>query len=178
MSERNLDPSESEALECRIGINVGEVIHDRDDIYGDGVNIAARIQEKAPPGSRCVSNTVFDQISVGPELSFDDPGYRHFRNIEKPVHVYQKRPVDRYNIHPMRSIETRVQGQPLFDDAFEKKLITRGQCACGSIGIQVTQESLGTGFCHCRICRSSIGAPVFAWAAFPIEAVKFIGSKP
>ena len=178
MAERDLNAPGSDVIQFRIGINIGEVIHDRDDIYGDGVNIAARIQELAAPGSLCVSGVVFDQLSVATEFSFDDLGYRDFKNIERPVHVYQIRPMDLYDNHPMRAVESRIQGQPLFDDAMERQLVTKGQCACGSIGIEITQKSLGTGFCHCQICRRSIGAPVFAWAAFPVEAVKFTGDQP
>jgi adenylate cyclase len=178
MAERHLSSSEGEAIEFRIGVNLGEVIHDRDDIYGDGVNIAARIQEIATPGSLCISGAVFDQLSVGTEFSFDDLGYRDFKNIERPVHVYQIRPMDLYGGHPMSSIESRVQGQPMFDDEIEKHLVTKGQCVCGSIVIEISQKSLGTGFCHCKICRRSTGAPIFSWVAFPVEAVKFTGDQP
>ncbi len=58
MSARNVELAEDERLAFRIGVNLGEVIHDRDDIYGDGVNLAARIQELAEPGVVCISGTV------------------------------------------------------------------------------------------------------------------------
>lgn len=170
--------SVSELVQFRIGINLGEVIHDRGDIYGDGVNIAARIQDIAPPGGLCVSGAVFEQLSSGIEFSYDDLGFRDFKNIKKPVHVYQIRPRDLYEGHPMANIESRVQGQPLFDDVVAKELITTGSCSCGSIVVEVSQASLGTGYCHCKICKRSMGAPVFAWAAFPIESVKFVGDQP
>lgn len=178
MRERERTPSEAELIEFRIGVNIGEVIYDRDDIYGDGVNIAARVQELAPPGGLCVSSAVFEQLSGSTEFEYDDLGYRDFKNIKRPVHVYQIRSKDLYDSHPMSSIESRIQDQPLFDDTMEKRLVTEGQCACGSIGIEISQETLGTGFCHCKICRRSLGAPVFAWAAFPVEAVKFTGDQP
>ena len=178
MGERDLNPSEGELIEFRIGINIGEVIHDRDDIYGDGVNIAARIQELAPPGSICVSSAVFDQLSTNTEFSYEDFGFRDFKNIERSVHVYQIKPRGPYDSHPMSSIESRIHGQPLFDDTMERQLVTKGQCAYGAIKVEISQETLGTGFCHCEICRRSMGAPVFAWAAFPVESVKFIGDQP
>ena len=78
----------------------------------------------------------------------------------------------------MLDLESRVQGQPLFDDVIEKPLVTKGRCSCGSVSFEISQETLGTGFCNCRICQRSTGAPVFAWAAFPIEAVKFTRDKP
>ena len=135
---------EGEAIVFRIGINIGEVIRDRDDIYGDGVNIAARIQDVAPPGGVCVSGAVFDQLSSDLECSYDDLGYRDFKNIKRPIHVYRVRPKDPFEAHPMAEIETRIQGQPLFDDAITRKVVTRGKCACGSIGLEITQGPLGT----------------------------------
>ena len=176
MAEAETDGAET--VQFRIGINLGEVIHDRGDIYGDGVNIAARIQDIAPAGGTCVSAAVFEQLSTEIEFSYDDLGFRDFKNIKKPVHVYELRPKDPFQGHPMANIESRVKGQPLFDDAMERKVTARGRCSCGSIEIEATQESLGSGFCHCKICRRSTGAPVFAWVAFPIEAVRFIGDQP
>jgi class 3 adenylate cyclase len=173
MAGWKLDLAENERVRFRIGIHIGEVMRDRDDIYGDGVNIAARIEEIAQPGSLCVSSAVVEQLAQGSTYNFDDLGYRHFKNIDRPVHVYQLRPSDLLDTSPMQSIERRVAHQPLFDDAIEKPPITTGRCVCGSVRFEITQEALGTGFCHCRICQRSTGAPVFAWTAFPIEAVKF-----
>lgn len=172
------DTAQGESVQFRIGVNLGEVIRDRDDIYGEGVNLAARIQDIAPSGGLCVSAAVFDQLSSGFEFSYNDLGYRDFKNIKRPVHVYQISAKDPNEKHPMAGIESRVQSQPLFDDGFKKKLVASGGCACGSVRLEITQESLGTGFCHCKMCQSSLGAPVFAWAAFPVESVKFVGNQP
>jgi adenylate cyclase len=178
MKERNQESSGEESIQFRIGLNLGEVIRDRNDIYGDGVNIAARIQEIAPPGGVCASNAVFEQISSKFEFAYDDLGYRDFKNISRPIHLYELKLPDPYAGHPMANLESRVKGQPLFDDAFEKKIETRGRCACGSITLEIYHEPLGTGFCHCKMCRLSNGSPVFAWVAFPIESVKFPGDQP
>jgi len=167
------DLPEDERVRFRIGIHIGEVMRDRDDIYGDGVNIAARIEEIASPGSLCVSSAVVDQLATGSKYHFDDLGYRHFKNIDRPVHVYQLRSSDLLGGNPLQDIERRVEHQPLFDDAFEKPPVTTGRCVCGTTRYEVTQEAVGTGFCHCRICQRSTGAPVFAWTAFPVDAVKF-----
>ena len=172
----NLDKNEK--VEFRVGVNVGEVIHDRDDIYGDGVNIAARIQEVSEPGNLCVSSAVMEQLASDINYNFDDLGFRNFKNIKRPIHVYQLRLSDLIDTFPMLNIESRVRGQPLFDDTIERPLVTKGRCSCGSVSVEIFQETLGTGFCNCRICQRSTGAPVFAWAAFPIEAVKFTGEKP
>jgi len=178
MSARQSNSTAGELIEFRIGINIGEITRDRGDIYGDGVNIAARIQELAQPGNLCVSSAVLDQLSANAGYNFDDLGFRKLKNINKPIHVFELRPSDLYDDHPMRKIESRVKGQPLFDDDIQKRLVTKGQCACGSVEFEINQETLGTGFCHCKICRRCTGAPVFAWAAFPTESIVFTRDEP
>jgi class 3 adenylate cyclase len=177
MATRNTDLAEDERVRFRMGINLGEVIHDRGDIYGDGVNIAARIQEIAPIGGLFVSSSVYEQLTKSTDYGFDDLGYRDFKNIERPVHVYQMRYSDLLDSHPMQDIAARVVHQPLFGDVLESKVVTSGRCICGSIKFDITQESLGSGYCHCRICQRSTGAPVNAWTAFPADAVKFTRGK-
>jgi len=178
MGSRETELDKSEQIEFRIGINLGEVIHDRDDIYGDGVNIAARIQEVASPGSLCVSGAVLEQLTEDSNYKFDDLGFRDFKNIKRPIHIYRLKLSDLLDHYPMADIDSRIKGQPLFDDAIEDAVITRGQCACGSVRFEITQKPLGTGYCSCRICQRCTGAPVLAWVAFPIEAVKFTRDKP
>jgi adenylate cyclase len=131
MGSQESELEKSEQIEFRIGINVGEVIHDRDDIYGDGVNIAARIQEVASPGGLCVSSVVLEQLTEGANYNFDDLGFRNFKNIKRPVHIYRLKLSELLDHHPMADIDSRIKGQPLFDDTNENPVITRGQCACG-----------------------------------------------
>jgi adenylate cyclase len=175
-TESELDKSEQ--IEFRIGINLGEVIHDRDDIYGDGVNIAARIQEVASPGGLCVSGAVLEQLADDASYKFDDLGFRDFKNIKRPIHVYRLKLSDMRDHYPIADIDSRIKGQPLFDDAIEDPIITKGQCACGSVKFEITQKPLGTGYCSCRICQRCTSAPVLAWVAFPVEAVKFTRDVP
>jgi adenylate cyclase len=73
----------------RIGINLGDVIIEGDDLYGDGVNIAARLQELAAPGSICVSGTVVEHIRGRAEVTFEDRGEHRLKNIERPLRVYR-----------------------------------------------------------------------------------------
>jgi len=80
-----------EPLRYRIGLNLGEVIVDGDDIYGDGVNVAARIQTLAVPGGVTLSRTVRDQVAGKVEVAFDDLGEHTVKNIERPVHVFALR---------------------------------------------------------------------------------------
>ena len=78
-------------LQFRIGVNLGEVIVDRNDIYGDGVNVAARLEALAEPGGVCVSGSVFDAIGNQLPLEYSFLGERQVKNIEKPVRAYQAR---------------------------------------------------------------------------------------
>lgn len=89
MAERNLQVPESRRMQFRIGINLGDVIHDETRIYGDGINIAARLEALAQPGGVLVSNTVHDQVRGRLPFTFEDVGERQVKNIEQPVRVYE-----------------------------------------------------------------------------------------
>jgi TolB-like protein/class 3 adenylate cyclase/Flp pilus assembly protein TadD len=88
MGERDLDLAEERRLRFRIGINLGDVIADGGDIYGDGVNIAARLEGLAVPGGICVSGTVRDHVGDRLPYAFEDMGERSVKNITRPVRVY------------------------------------------------------------------------------------------
>ena len=89
MAERNEGVPESRRMRFRIGINLGDVIHDETRIYGDGINIAARLEALAQPGGVLVSNTVYDQVRGKLPFTFEDVGERQVKNIEQPVRMYQ-----------------------------------------------------------------------------------------
>jgi adenylate cyclase len=89
MAERNEGVPESRRMRFRIGINLGDVIHDETRIYGDGINIAARLEALAQPGGVLVSNTVYDQVRGKLPFSFEEVGERQVKNIEQPVRIYQ-----------------------------------------------------------------------------------------
>lgn len=89
MAARNDDVPEDKRIMFRIGINVGDVIDDEDDIYGDGVNVAARLESMAPPGGIWVSGDAFRQVEGKVDVGFEDLGEHQVKNIERPVHVYQ-----------------------------------------------------------------------------------------
>ena len=91
MADRDLDLAEERRLRFRIGVNLGDVIVDGDDIYGDGVNIAARLEGLAAPGGICVSATVCDHIGDRLPYAFDDMGEQSVKNIARPVRVYALR---------------------------------------------------------------------------------------
>src|SRR6195256_2135478 len=89
MAERNSDVPASHRIEFRIGINVGDVIEDDGDIFGDGVNVAARLEAIAEPGGICVSDDAHRQVRDKLDIVFDDAGEQNLKNIERPVRVFK-----------------------------------------------------------------------------------------
>jgi TolB-like protein/class 3 adenylate cyclase len=87
----NADMAEDRRILLRIGINLGEVIGEASDIYGDGVNIAARLEPLAEPGGICISAKVFEEIRGKTGLSFESMGEQTLKNIDRPVLVYRFR---------------------------------------------------------------------------------------
>jgi len=88
MPVRNASVAEDRRIEFRIGINLGDVIVDDDDIFGDGVNVAARLESVAKPGGVAVSQSVRDNVGNRLDLVFEDIGEQQLKNIEFPVRVY------------------------------------------------------------------------------------------
>jgi TolB-like protein/class 3 adenylate cyclase len=91
MSERNAKVPQDKRIEFRVGINVGDIIIDEGDIFGDGVNIAARLEGLAEPGGICVSSRVQEDVRGKLDIQFEDMGEQQLKNIEHPVWVYQVR---------------------------------------------------------------------------------------
>src|SRR5437588_11014477 len=88
MRDRNVDLPPDRRIEFRIGVNLGDVIVEGDDIYGDGVNVAVRLESIAEPGGISVSHSVRDQVGNRLDLTFEDKGEQNLKNIEKPIRVY------------------------------------------------------------------------------------------
>ena len=95
MATRNEGVPESRRMRFRIGINLGDVIHDDTRIYGDGINVAARLEGIAEPGGICISRQVFDQVSRALKADFQALGPRTLKNIAQPVDVFAITPADR-----------------------------------------------------------------------------------
>jgi adenylate cyclase len=89
IAERNAAIPEDRRIEFRIGINVGDIIIDEGDIYGDGVNIAARIEALARPGAVCISDNAYQQVKGKFALEVSDMGKQELKNIAEPVQIYQ-----------------------------------------------------------------------------------------
>jgi adenylate cyclase len=92
MEDAEAHRPEADRLRYRVGINLGDVIIEGEDIYGDGVNVAARLQALAPVGGVALSRSVRDQVVGKVEAEFDDLGPHAVKNIERPVHVFVVRP--------------------------------------------------------------------------------------
>src|SRR5712672_851943 len=92
MAERNAGVPEERRIQFRIGINLGDIIKDGRDIYGDGVNIAARLEALAEPGGICVNRVVRDQVRDKLDFAFEDAGEQRVKNIARPLRVYHVRP--------------------------------------------------------------------------------------
>jgi adenylate cyclase len=91
MPERNTGVAADSRIELRIGINLGDVIVEGDDLYGDGVNIAARLEGLAEPGGICVNRVVHDQVRDKLSVAFEDMGEQQVKNIGRPVHAWRIR---------------------------------------------------------------------------------------
>src|SRR6476661_593029 len=89
MDDRNADVDEARRIRFRVGINVGDIIVEGDDIFGDGVNVAARLEALAQPGHICVSATVREQIGEKLPICFADMGEHTVKNIARPIHVFR-----------------------------------------------------------------------------------------
>ena len=92
MAQRNADVPADKRIELRIGIHVGDIMIEDSDIFGDGVNIAARLESIAQPGGICISDDTYRQIRGKLDVKFQDSGEQELKNIARPVRVYQLRP--------------------------------------------------------------------------------------
>jgi hypothetical protein len=169
MAVRNSNVPDERMVVYRIGINLGDVIIDGDDIYGDGVNVAARLQELAEPGGVFVSGTIFEQVDGKVGQSFADLGNQQFRNINKLIRVYSV---------SFSSVSSASGQHPMLDMVGGKKVPVTGGCLCGEIRYRVTEPALDTNFCHCRMCQKFSGAPVTVGSTYSVSAVQFTKGEP
>jgi class 3 adenylate cyclase len=90
-SSKNAAVPEGERVEFRIGVYLGDIILDDGDIFGDGVNIAARLEALAEPGGICLGGSAHEQVRDKLDLAFEDLGEQQVKNIARPVRVYRVR---------------------------------------------------------------------------------------
>ena len=111
MAERNAAVAPEERLDFRIGINVGDIIGQDGDVFGDGVNIAARLEKIAEPGGICVSERVQEDTAGKIGLRFDDLGDQALKNIARPIRAFRLRPDGAKQLAPSHSAE-RLPDRP------------------------------------------------------------------
>jgi class 3 adenylate cyclase len=169
MAVRNAKVPDDRMIAFRIGINLGDVIIEGDDIFGDGVNVAARLQEIAERGGIYISGTVFEQVDGKVDLNFADRGNQQFKNIAKPIRVYRVNLLD---------ILATAEKRPFFDMSSQKKEPITGGCLCGAVRYEISEPLIDAGFCHCRMCQRFSGSPVSAFVSFPRESVRFTQGEP
>ena len=92
MAERNADTPDDQRIAFRIGVNLGDIIIEGDDIHGDGVNVASRLEAIAEPGGVCVAGSVHDQVRGKVDLVFTDGGLVELKNIGRPVQIFRWHP--------------------------------------------------------------------------------------
>src|SRR2546427_11651324 len=107
---RNSELPDQRKMEFRIGINVGDVIIEGERLYGDGVNIAARLEGLAEPGGICISGTVYDQIKNKLALGYEYLGEQEVKNIAEPVRVW--RVVMGEKVAPEATVGVALRGRP------------------------------------------------------------------
>ncbi len=155
------------ALQLRIGVSVGDVAIQGDDLLGDGVNVASRLQTMADPAGIAVSAEVMGQIRGRISIEMEDCGYRKLKESDAPIHVF-------------KTGQSKGQVQGLFDfddEALAEQLIT-GSWLCGSVRIEISLPPISTGYCHCRICQKFTGSAMSTWTAFPSAGVSFPDKEP
>ena len=169
MAHRNSELAKEDRLEFRIGVNLGEVIHDRGDVYGDGVNLTARIQELAEPGGACVTGAVYEQLRETGEHEFEDLGYHRLKNISQSVRVYALKSPEIAST-PKRGV--------FFDNLPQTRPVVTGGCLCGGIRFEITGKDIGSSYCHCRMCQRFAGAPVSAGTGFLSDDLRITKGDP
>src|SRR5205807_8256092 len=108
-AERNAETPEDKRILFRVGINLGDVIAEPNDIYGDGVNVAARLEGLAEPGGIYVSRVVRDQVRDKLDFAFEDMGEQQVKNIARPVRVHRVNVLGLPN--PTAVVATRARGR-------------------------------------------------------------------
>ena len=106
MAARNREVPEARRIALRIGVHLGDVIVEGEDLYGDGVNVAARLEGLAEPGGVCLSQQAYDQVETKLELAVEDLGPQQVKNIARPVRAYLVRPAERSAIEARSALDS------------------------------------------------------------------------
>jgi adenylate cyclase len=170
---RNTDVPQDRQIRFRIGVNIGDLLIDGEDIYGDGINVASRLQEMAVPNGVCISNAVLRHIEGTANHAFVDLGAHQFKNISRAIRVFQ------FNANPDGASEpVQFAFRPFIDLPVDEPPLATGGCLCGSIRYEITGKALGSMLCHCRMCQKYSGAPMLEGTTFSAEAFRLTKGKP
>lgn len=157
MAGRNREIPEGRRMMFRIDINVGDVIHDETRIYGDGINIAARLEGFAEPGGICISSKVHEEIGSKLPLGFRDLGFQSLKNIANPVHIY--------------AVDVAAGVAPRVAKDAAKRAVTRGAwLAVAGIAIAIAGGALWLAPGRPRVVSASVGPPLMSIAVMPFSA--------
>lgn len=169
-------------MQFRIGINLGDVIVDGDDIYGDGVNIAARLQAEAPPGGILISNTVYDQVRNKLSVGFEFLGNLSIKNIDESVPSYVVRIGEQRASTPARepASPAREQASPRREPPPPREAVAGAAAAAlaqpGFAGFRLGRSYgslalVGAGL----VAINMIASPDVFWARWPLLVLALIG---
>jgi len=128
LAERNTELSYERKMEFRIGINVGDVIEEEDRIYGDGVNIAARVEGLAEPGGICISGRVYDQVENKLDFNYEYMGEQEVKNIAKPVRIY------RVLSHPGAAAHRVIEAKGAMEKKWRKAVLVAAAIVIAAAG--------------------------------------------
>ena len=171
MVDRNAGAAPGRQIRFRIGVHLGHILIDNDDIYGDDVNIAARLQEIAEPDGVAISLAVLSEVDGRIDQGFIDIGAHQFKNIIKAIRVYH------YSPDPAVA-SSHTAFRPFVDlPAAETPLVTGG-CLCGAVRYEAREKALGSMLCHCRMCQKFSGAPILGGTTFRTQALRFTSEQP
>jgi adenylate cyclase len=129
MLERNKDTPDEKRIVLRVGINVGDIIIDGNDIFGDGVNIAARLESICEPGGLCISDIACDQVRGKLPLDFTDRGEQQVKNIARPVRVFALAPqeiAEAPELAPGRTAPAKARNRAMLTAALAVAVIIAG----------------------------------------------------
>ena len=165
INARNEDLPENRKMEFRIGINLGDVIQEGERIYGDGVNIAARLEGLATPGGICISKTAFDQIERKLPYGYEFIGNQTVKNISKPIGAYRVMLQPRITVagEPEKEKRTPVRRMPIF---------------VGTAGVIVLAVAVGIWYFFIRPTQPPIETASIEKMAFPLPDKPSIAVLP
>ena len=171
MVARNAGVPEDKQIRFRVGIHLDDVLVEQGDVFGDGVNIAARLQEVAQPNGVSISGLALGHLDADLGQMFTDMGAHQFKNIARPIRVFH------YSPDPAAS-PVHAAFRPFVDLPEDSQATTTGGCMCGAIRYEASGKALGSMLCQCRMCQKFSGAPILGGTTFLARDLQFSRGSP